>query len=202
MTYEIFPGVTISGAPIIDPFVLIGYPYKDNLSLLVPTIIGQDPHIRSHTVIYAGNQIGCNFTTGHGVLIREENQIGDDVSIGSGTIVEHHCIIGNRVRIHSGAFIPEYSILHDDCWIGPNVVLTNAKYPRSKRVKEDLIGPIIYSHAKIGANSTILPKIKIGEGSLIGAGSVVTSDVEPFTVVAGNPAKVVRKISDIPEYVD
>ncbi len=197
-----YQGVTIHGNPIIDPFVLIGYPYTNEEDLARPTTIGQDPQIRSHTVIYAGNQIGHNFTTGHGVLIREENQIGDDVSIGSGTIIEHHCIIGNRVRIHSGAFIPEYSTLHDDCWIGPNVVLTNAKYPRSKDVKKRLKGPVIHPNAKIGANSTILPGVQIGEGSLIGAGSVVTSDVVPFTVVAGNPAKFVKKISDIVEYAD
>jgi acetyltransferase-like isoleucine patch superfamily enzyme len=195
-----YSGVKILGSAKIDPFVLIGYPSQEYQSDALPTIIGNDPQIRSHTIIYAGNQIGDNFITGHGVLIREYNQIGNDVSIGSGTIIEHHCLIGNRVRIHSGAFIPEYSALHDDCWIGPNVVLTNAKYPRSKHVKDNLIGPVIHSHAIIGANSTILPGVQVGEGSLVGAGSVVTSDVPPFTVVVGNPAKLIKKITDIPDY--
>ncbi len=195
-----YPGVYIQGNPRIDPYVLIGYTGSNESYDHPDTIIGRNPLIRSHTVIYAGNRIGDNFVTGHGVLIREENVIGDDVSIGSGSIVEHHCSIGNRVRIHSGVFIPEYSNLCDDCWIGPCVTFTNAKYPRSKHVKENLIGPTISSHAKIGANCTILPGVSIGEGALVGAGSVVTVDVPAFTVVAGNPARIIKAISDINDY--
>lgn len=200
MQQYVYPRVIIQGNPIIDPFVLIGYPPNTVQTENIETIIGKDPHIRSHTIIYTGNNIGNFFITGHGVVIRECNRIGNEVSIGSGTIVEHHCSIGDRVRIHSGAFIPEYSILHDDCWIGPCVALTNAKYPLSKHVKKKLVGPIIHPHAKIGANCTILPGIQIGERSLIGAGSVVTTDIPPFTVAVGNPARIVKKISEIPDY--
>ena len=65
------------------------------------------------------------------------------VSIGSHTNIEHHIIIEDNVRIHSNCFIPEYSILKHDCWLGPNVVLTNARYPQSKDVKKKLGGPTI-----------------------------------------------------------
>jgi acetyltransferase-like isoleucine patch superfamily enzyme len=106
--------------------------------------------------------------------------------------------MGNGVRIHSQAFVPEYSVLEDNCWIGPNVVITNAKYPRSPRVKETLKGAIIRQGAKIGANSTLLPGIEIGENALVGAGSVVTKNVPAGTVVVGNPAYVIKQISELP----
>jgi len=182
----------------IGQFVLIGVPPRGKEEGDLATSIGPGAVIRSHTVIYAGNRIGKNFQTGHGTLVREENTIGDDVSIGSGSVIEHHVVIGDRVRIHSKAFIPEYTVLEPGCWIGPNVVITNAKYPRSPLVKETLKGALIRSGAKIGANSTLLPGIEIGADALVGAGSVVTRDVPPRTVVAGNPARVIKEISSLP----
>ncbi len=162
--------------------------------------IGKDAIIREPTVIYPGNNIGDNFNTGHFVTIREDNKIGVNVSIGSHSNIEHHITIENNVRIHSNCFIPEYSTLKHDCWVGPNVVLTNAKYPKSVNVKSELVGPTIGEFAKIGANSTILPGVKIGKYALIGAGSVVTKDVGDFAIVTGNPAHVIGDIRDLNKY--
>lgn len=162
--------------------------------------IGKNATIREPTIIYSGNDIGDNFNTGHFVTIREENKIGDNVSIGSHSNIEHHIIIEDNVRIHSNCFIPEYSILKHDCWIGPNVVLTNAKYPRSINVKEELKGPTIGEYAKIGANSTILPGIKIGKHALIGAGTVVVKDVPEYAIVVGNPGNIVGDIRNNKKY--
>jgi acetyltransferase-like isoleucine patch superfamily enzyme len=161
-------------------------------------VIGAGAHVRSHTVIYAGNRIGSNFQTGNKVNIRELNTIGDDVSVGTLSVIEHHVEIGHRVRIHSQVFIPEYSILEEACWIGPNVVLTNAKFPMSPDAKKNLRGPVIRRRAKVGANVTILPGVVIGEDALVGAGSVVSRDVPAGAVVVGNPARVIKKLSDLP----
>ncbi len=163
-------------------------------------IIGKNAIIRRPTIIYSGNIIGDDFQTGHFVTIREDNKIGNNVSIGSHSNIEHHIIIEDNVRIHSNCFIPEYSILKRDSWIGPNVVLTNAKYPKSKNVKNKLIGPVIGENAIIGANSTILPGINIGKHALIGAGSVVTKNVKDFAIVTGNVAKFVGDIRDLNKY--
>ena len=194
----IYAGVQLGEGADLGPFVVIGVTPRGKQEGELATVIGAAAVIRSHTVIYAGNRIGARFETGHGTLIREENVIGNDVSIGSGTVVEHHVVIGDRVRVHSKAFIPEYTVLEAESWIGPNVVLTNARYPRSPTVKETLRGPTIRRGAKIGANSTVLPGIEIGEGALVGAGSVVTKDVPPRAVVVGNPARVVKQLADLP----
>ena len=162
--------------------------------------IGKNATIREPTFIYPGNEIGDNFATGHFVTIREENKIGNNVSIGSHSNIEHHIIIEDNVRIHSNCFIPEYGTLKHDCWIGPNVVLTNAKFPRSINVKNELKGPIIDEYAKIGANSTILPGIKIGKHALIGAGSVVVKDVPDYAIMVGNPGIIIGDIRNIKKY--
>ena len=195
---QVYPGVVWGGDYELGPFVLVGCPYQDGQAIIRETTIGAGALIRSHTVIYAGNRIGIRFQTGHGALIREANEIGDDVSIGSGSIVEHHVRIGSGVRLHSNVFVPEFSVLEDGCWLGPNVVLTNAKYPRSPGVKEQLTGPHIERGAKIGANATLLPGVRIGRNALVAAGAVVTRDVAPESVVAGNPARVINHVSHLP----
>lgn len=194
----VYPGVIFAGEPELGPFVIIGHPSQSSGPEGMPTRIGAGAVIRSHSVIYCGNQIGDGFRTGHGVMVREENEIGNDVSIGTNSIVEHHVKIGNGARLHSNVFVPEYSVLEDDCWLGPNVVVTNAKYPRSPRVKEELAGAYIERGAKIGANVTLLPGVRIGANALVGAGSVVTKDVPPGAVVVGNPAVVIKQVSELP----
>lgn len=177
----------------VGSFVTIGTEKPE-----LPVTIGSHSLIRSHCVIYGGVTIGEHFQSGHGALIREGTIIGDNVSIGSHSVIEHHVIIGNNVRIHSNVFIPEFTKLEDDAWIGPGVVMTNAKYPRSKNVKKNLEGPIIKKGAKIGANVTILPAVIIGEFALIGAGAVVTKNVKKRSVVVGNPAIKINTLSKLP----
>jgi len=195
---KIYSGVEFGSCPIIEEFSIIGVPPRGHNEGDLKTIIGNGAHIRSHTVIYAGNKIGEKFQTGNKVNIRELNEIGDNVSIGTLSVIEHHVRIGNNVRIHSQVFVPEYSVLEDGAWLGPNVVLTNAKYPLSPEVKKALKGPVIKRGAKIGANVTILPGVIIGENALIGAGSVVVKDVPDDVVLVGNPARIIRNISELP----
>lgn len=198
--YKIYPNVKLGCNVTIEDYCVIGKPPKGKEAGELETVIGDNAVIRSNTVVYAGNEIGNNFQTGHQVMIRENNKIGENVSIGTGSCIEHHIIIEDEVRLHSQVFIPEYSKLKQGCWIGPNVVLTNAKYPQSKNAKENLEGVIVESNAKIGANSTLLPGVKIGENSLIGSGTVVTKNISAAKVVVGNPGEVIKEVSDIEEY--
>ena len=196
--YRLCAGVHLGAGSVVEDYCIIGHPPRGRGEGELETVIGEGAHIRSHTVIYAGNRIGSHFQTGNKANIREENEIGDHVSVGTLSVIEHHVRIGNNVRIHSQAFIPEYSVLADDSWIGPNVVFTNAKYPRSPDVKKSLKGPTVKRGAKIGANATLLPGVVIGENSLVGAGSVVVEDVPDGAVVVGNPARIIKMISQLP----
>src|SRR5262249_33594935 len=139
--YRIYPKVRLGLQAIIEDYCVIGVPPRGVAEGEFETVLGSEAHLRSHTVIYAGNVIGNGFQTGNKVNIRELNRIGDNVSVGTLSVIEHHVEIGNNVRIHSQAFIPEFSVLEDSAWIGPNVVLTNAKYPLSPGVKALLQGP-------------------------------------------------------------
>jgi acetyltransferase-like isoleucine patch superfamily enzyme len=195
---KVYTGVELGPDAIIEDYCILGAPPRGRKDGELKTHIGEGAHFRSHTVVYAGNKIGKNFQTGNKVNIREQNEIGDNVSIGTLSVIEHHVKIGSHVRIHSQVFIPEYSILEDGAWLGPNVVLTNARYPLSPDAKKNLKGPTIKKGAKIGANATVLPAVVIGENALVGAGSVVVDDVPAGAVVAGNPARVIKHISDLP----
>jgi acetyltransferase-like isoleucine patch superfamily enzyme len=195
---KIYLNVHFGPDSIIEDFSIVGTPPRGAADGELATRIGDGAVIRSHTVVYAGNVIGRNFQTGNKVNIRELNEIGDNVSVGTLSVIEHHVRIGNNVRIHTQVFVPEFSVLEDGCWLGPNVVLTNAKYPLSPKVKDQLAGPVIRRGAKIGANATILPGIVVGENALVGAGAVVVRDVPAGAVVAGNPARVIGQIADLP----
>ena len=97
-------------------------------------------------------------------------------------MIEHHVQIGNYVRLHTKVFVPEYSILEDHCWLGPGVIVTNARYPVSEGVKDSLQGAHIEEGAIVGAGAVILPGVRIGKKALIGAGAIVTKDVAPGEV--------------------
>lgn len=199
-TFRVYPNVTLPDDALVDDFVILGKPPRGIEPGQLALTFGPGCVIRSHTVIYAGSQIGANFQTGHQVMIREENDIGSHVSIGTQSVIEHHVTIRDGVRIHSQVFVPEFTILEAGCWLGPRVVITNARYPLSRSVKDRLAGAHVMARAKIGANATLLPGVTIGEEALVGAGAVVTKDVPAGMVVAGNPARIIGNVREIEFY--
>ena len=114
--------------------------------------------------------------------------IGNNCNICANVLIENDVIIGNNVTIKSGVQLWDGVRVEDNVFIGPNVTFTNDKYPRSKNHDFELGHIIIRSGASIGANSTILPGVEIGENAMIGAGSVVTKNVPHHEVWFGNPA--------------
>ncbi len=119
--------------------------------------------------------------------------IGDECRIGSHTEIGRGVKVGNLCKIEAYAFIPTGVLIEDEVFIGPHVTFTNDFFPRAVGEWE-VVPTTVKRGASIGANSTVICGVTIGEDSMVGAGSVVTRDVRPRTLVAGNPAKEVREV--------
>ena len=130
-------------------------------------------------------------------------EIGDDSKIGAFVEIQKGAKIGRRVKVSSHTFICEGVTIEDGAFIGHGVMFTNDKYPRATTEDGALqtdadwacIPTLVKQGASIGSNATILCGVTIGEEAIIGAGSVVTHDVPPKAIVAGNPARIIRKIN-------
>lgn len=176
---------------VLDPGVVLGRRTGRTIHDLT-LCLGPEAYLRSGTVIYAGSTIGSHLQTGHNVVVREQNRLGDHVSIWNNTTVDYGCLIGSRVKLHTNVYVAQYTIIEDDVFLAPGVTIANDPHPGCAFSGECMRGPHIKRGAQIGVNATILPFVTIGEGALVGAGSVVTRDVPDGAVVVGNPARVVR----------
>lgn len=116
--------------------------------------------------------------------------IGRDVNINDQVFIENDVLIGDRVTVKSGVQLWDGIELQDDVFVGPNVTFTNDRFPRSKQYPESFPRTVVERGASIGGGAVILPGIRIGRSAMVGAGAVVTRDVPPYAIVAGNPARV------------
>ena len=129
-------------------------------------------------------------------------EIGDETKIGTFVEIQKGVRIGRRVKVSSHTFICEGVTIEDQVFIGHGVIFTNDLYPRATAPSGDLqtaadwkvVPTLVRRGASIGSGATILCGVEIGEGAIVGAGSVVTKDVPAGTIVAGNPARVLRPV--------
>ena len=129
-------------------------------------------------------------------VILEDAIIGKDCNINCHTFIENDVKIGDRVTVKSGIYIWDGITISDDVFLGPNVTFVNDNYPRSKLYLETFARTKIEKFVSIGANATILGGVHIGEYALIGAGSVVTKSIPAFSLVKGNPGRIVGKVDE------
>jgi acetyltransferase-like isoleucine patch superfamily enzyme len=130
-------------------------------------------------------------------------EIGDDTKIGTFVEIQKNARVGRRCKISSHSFICEGVTIEDFVFIGHGVMFTNDMYPRATAADGQLqtekdwsVEPtVVKKGASIGTGATILARVTIGEHAIVGAGAVVTKDVPPRTIVAGNPARVLRELS-------
>lgn len=127
--------------------------------------------------------------------------VGDGCRIASFVEIQRGVTIGRGVKVEAFAFIPTGVTIEDGAFIGPHACFTNDRHPRAADESGrpltadqwDVVPTLVRRGASVGANATIVCGVTIGEGALVGAGSVVTRDVPPHTLVVGNPARVVRQ---------
>lgn len=187
-------GLVILGVDChLDPNVHLGYLTGREIEI-VPTRIGDHAHIRTGTVIYTNTTIGDYLETGHNVVVREESVIGDRFSIWNNSAVDYGCKIGNGVRIHNNVYIAQFTTIEDDVFIAPGVMTANDPHPLCTKCMQ---GPTLKKGCRVGVGVTILSHLTIGEGALIGAGSVVTRDVPPHVLAYGNPAKPYKHVDEL-----
>lgn len=177
--------VLIGDDTVIESYCEIGYPTK--LASNEPLRIGHSSVIRSNSTFYEGSTFGANLVTGHRVTVREGTRAGKNFQIGTLGDIQGHCEIGDYVKFHSNVHIGQHSKIGNYVWIFPYVVLTNDPHPPS----EVMMGVTIEDFVAIATMSIVLPGVRVGEGALVGAHSSVNRNVDPNTVVAGSPAKVI-----------
>lgn len=186
--------VRVGQGTLIDDDVRLGSGHPQSASR--PIEIGRDARIRGGSTIDDGVRIGDRLETGNNVVIGEDTVIGDDFHVDSNTIIEAGCTLGDRVHVQANCFVAAFTTIEDDVTIGPGVGLANDPHPGSAN-HACMRGPTIERGAQIGMNATILPFVTIGQRSVVGAGSVVTHTVPAELVVAGNPARVLKSVSQV-----
>jgi len=153
-------------------------------------------YIHKSSFVDLGAVVGEGTKIWHFCHIMPKVEIGKNCNIGQNVFISRNVIVGDNCKIQNNVSLYEGLNIEDDVFIGPSVVFTNIKNPRAAISRKDKYSStIIQKGATIGANSTILCGITIGEYSLIGAGSVVTKDVPPYTKVFGNPAVIIGPVS-------
>ena len=150
------------------------------------------------SVVLGKDVILNDFINLYGCKIDDETRIGPFVEI------QKNAFIGKRCKIQSHTFICEGVTIEDEVFVGHGVMFINDRYPRATAGAGELqteadwevVPTTIKKGASIGSNATLLCGITIGEGAIVGAGSVIIEDVPPQTIVAGNPARIIRKLED------
>lgn len=134
-------------------------------------------------------KIGEGSTVWRFTTVCEGTVIGENSVIGSNCFIGKNCRIGNGVHIQHGCFLPHGTVVEDFAFFGPNVVLTDDKWPRAGNDSYLALPPVIRTGASIGANATILPGVEVRAHAMVAAGAVVTRDVHQADVVVGLPAR-------------
>ncbi len=170
----------------IQPGAQVGLQYREGCAA---TRLGAHARIRSGTVIYCDVTAGDHLQTGHHALIRGETRIGDHVTVGTNVVIEGQVTIGSFVKIEANCFIPTHCEIGNRVFLGPNVTVTNDRFPLRRRDEYRPEGCTIEDNVTVGAGVVICPGVTLGAGSFIAAGAVVTKDIAPGSLVMGIPAR-------------
>lgn len=190
----VYDCVSIGEGSVVEPFAILGI--QDRFHPVGVLVIGARAFIGSRCTVYSGVTAGDDLDISDQTTIFTDNIIGSRVRIGPKAVVKNGCRIGNDVRINAQVFLERVE-LEDFVFIGPQTVFTDDKHPPCPRYAECVPKSHIESYVSIGANVTIAPGIRVGHHSQIYSGAVVVKDVPPYSVVAGNPAEVIKNFKEL-----
>jgi acetyltransferase-like isoleucine patch superfamily enzyme len=202
-TAVVYPGTVLGdGVKVLEGAVVGKQPTLSPRSTakreqLPPATVGDGSIVSTGAVVFAGTSIGARVIIGDQSCVRERVTIGDDVVVGRGSLVENDTTIGALTKIQANAYITAYTIIEEHVFIAPCVVTTNDNFMGRTEKRHGLVkGPTIRRGARVGGGAVLCPPVEIGEEAFVGAGSVVTKDVPARTIVVGNPARVLRDVSE------
>jgi len=202
-TAIVYPGTKLGeGVKVLEHAVVGKQPSLSPRSTakreeLPPAEIGDRTIVSTGAVVFAGSKVGARVILGDQSCVRERVVVGDDVVIGRGSLVENDTTIGAMTKIQAEVYITAYSTLEEHVFVAPCVVTTNDNFMgRTERRHELIKGPTIRRGARIGGGAILLPGVEIGAEAFVGAGAVVTKNVEPRMLVVGNPARVMRGVPE------
>ena len=162
---------------------------------LGPVELGKNVTIRPFALIYPNVKIGDNSTICSFTTIREETKIGKNSTIGNLCAVEKSVKIGNHVSIFGQCHLTSELVIEDHVFMAVHVTTLNTRrISHGRDYKVIIEAPVIKFGARIAGAAVILPGVTVGREALVGAGAVVTRDVPDFSVVIGNPARVIREV--------
>ena len=138
--------------------------------------------------------IGNNTKIWNNAQVRENANIGENCIISKSAYIDEGVIIGNNVKIQNNVNVYRGVTLEDDVFCGPSMTFTNDMFPRATNKSWEITNTLVKKGASIGANATIVCGVIIGEYAMVGAGAVVTKDIEPYSLVVGNPAKKIGTV--------
>lgn len=187
----IHANVEIGGDTQIGSHCEIGLPTP--LAGGLPLVIGAGAVIRSHSVMYEGSIYGEGLRTGHRVTMRERTTVGRNAQFGTLADIQGDVEIGDFFRSHSNVHVGKHSRIGNFVWIFPYCVLTNDPHPPS----QVQVGCVIEDYAVVATMAVVLPGVRVGAHSVVGAHSLVNRDVEPHMLVAGNPARNIRPAREV-----
>ena len=191
---RIGPGAVIQDGAILGKPLALGAHSHASRDPLPPLVVGSGVRICAAAVVLAGSTVGDRAMVGDRAHVRERTTIGEETTIGTGSAVDNDVEVGARVRVQTGCYLTAFSRIEDDVFVAPGVTTTNDQ--AAGRGGGDLEGATLRRACRIGGGAVLLPGIEVGEEAFVAAGSVVTRDVPPRSLVMGVPAKRVREVPD------
>jgi acetyltransferase-like isoleucine patch superfamily enzyme len=195
-------GVQIGDGCIIEDLVVLGKRPRLRAGSSAASIqltnleLGEGVTVCCGAVLYTGAVIGDGAIIGDQSQVREGARIGKRSVVGRASCIDFSATVGDRVSIQTGVYVTGGSIVEDDVFLGPGVLMTNDNTMGRHPKDEALEGPIVRRAARVGGATVLVPGVEIGEEAFVGAGAVVTRDVQARETVVGIPARVIRQVDD------
>ena len=189
-------GVTIQDGAVLGKPLALGPLSVADRSVPVALVVEDGAMICAGAVVLAGARVGASAVIGDQAHVRERVTVGEQSVVGRGSAIDNDVAIGARVRIQTSCYLTAFSRVEDDVFVAPGVTTTNDNTMARHERGVALAGATLRRACRVGGAAVLLPGIEIGEEALVAAGSVVTRDVAPRTVVMGAPARMIREVAE------